>query len=127
MDWQYQYVILRRQRNPDEPPHDVRIEVARSGFPLAPDFESGVGSDSSGVSVILAIIVFPVGWVVCRLINIVRFKGSWTEGTVTTRRSWSWPKVTSRERFPTKAEAQERAEALEAALPAKTISLPGKR
>src|SRR4051812_12809979 len=93
---------------PDHPPapspYDVRVEVVRSGFPLRLDIDGGLSTPDGGL--FAALVVLPFGWFVCRLVNIIRFKGSWTVGVVTQAKWWGGSKIALRERFPTKAAAE---------------------
>ena len=73
-----------------------------------------------------ALVVLPFGWVACRLVNIIRFKRSWTVGVVTQAKWWGGSKIALRERFPTKAAAEVRARELEAHIGNTTFVLPTK-
>ena len=112
---------------PDHPPaprpNDVRVEVVRSGFPLRLDIDGGL---SAPEGLFAALVVLPFGWVACRLVNIIRFKRSWTVGVVTQAKWWSSSKVVLWERFPTKAAAEVRARELEAHIGNTTFVLPKK-
>lgn len=104
-------------------PYAVRVEVVRSGFPLRLDIEGGL---SAPEGLFAALVVLPFGWVACRLVNIIRFKRSWTVGVVTQAKWWSSSKIALRERYPTKAAAEVRARELEAQIGNMTLVLPAK-
>jgi hypothetical protein len=113
---------------PDHPPapspYDVRVEVVRSGFPLRLDIDGGLSVPDGGL--FAALVVLPFGWVVCRLVNVIRFKRSWTVGVVTQAKWWGGSKIALRERFPTKAAAEARAGELKAQIGNMTFVLPTK-
>ncbi|WP_166503580.1 hypothetical protein [Modestobacter italicus] len=107
---------------PAPTPYDVR--VVRSGFPLRLDIDGGLSAPDGGL--LAALVVLPFGWVACRLVNIIRFKRSWTVGVVTQAKWWGGSKIALRERFPTKAAAEVRARELEARIEDATVVLPTK-
>jgi hypothetical protein len=113
---------------PDHPPaprpYDLRVEVVRSGFPLRLQIDGGLSAPDGGL--FAALVVLPFGWVACRLVNIIRFKRSWTVGVVTQAKWWGGSKIALRERYPTKAAAEVRARELEAQIGNATLVLPTK-
>jgi hypothetical protein len=109
---------------PAQPPYDVRVEVVRSGFPLRLDIGGGLSAPDGGL--FAALVVLPFGWVACRLVNIIRFRSSWTVGVVTQAKWWGGSKIAFRERFQTKAGAEVRARELETQIRSATFVLPTK-
>jgi hypothetical protein len=109
---------------PAPTPYDVRVEVVRSGFPLRLDIGGGLSSPDGGL--FAALVVLPFGWVACRLVNIIRFRRSWTVGVVTQAKWWGRSRVALRERFPTRAAAEVRARELEAQIGSTAFPLPTK-
>lgn len=103
-------------------PHAVHVRVVRSGFPLRLDIGGGLSTPDGGL--LAALVVLRFGWVACRLVNIIRFKRSWTVGVVTQAKWWGGSQIALRERCTTRAAAEVRARELEAHIGDTAVVLP---